>query len=202
MRKKYKISNRPKRTQEYFKGRYPGVWKRGWIWEWLRGFKVRKYCNFSCVTTARHKREGHTIWSKELVIKKFKAIKNKNKWNYTWMSKNKHNLIRWGITKYYGKNAWSKFVKEMGQKPLFDYDVPLRKRFIKYLMEEQDMKIGDVFEYSSGWGLPFEEKIHNRSLGLMLKLLVQKRALRIIKKGKRGYRYLGPTQYQLLKTRI
>lgn len=186
--------------------------KRDWAWEAPSAFKIRKHCDRSCRAKTMNLLRGNKCWSKRLLKKEFNKIKDNRKWNSRWLQKSNRGLLA-SIEFYYGKHAWNKFLKEFGKIPLHDYVDPKYRRVARELNEwlrfEQDIKVGEIFEFSSNWGFPCGDGWTTENA---IEFLKKRKVWKILRKGTSNAIGNGknssddsassPTQYQLLKTRV
>lgn len=181
--------------------------KRGWNWEIPSKFLNRSFCNQSCSIKFKNLNSDRYIhWTKEIILKQFNKIKTEKKWKIEYLYKN-YPALSTAIKKYYGKNAWTKFLIEKDRQPIFNhlnqkYKVTA-KLLLKYWKEEEIYNgIGKVFIYGTADGIPGISQDF-RYIHKGLNYLIKQRVIRIFKKGRSDIgRSNFPTQYVLLKQRI
>ena len=113
-------------------------------------------------------------------------------------------LIDFNRREFCDKRCVGKYWAYMqGGNPKFPQDRRLAKKLISYWCSAMSYKKGDEFRYSHSDPSPFCEfdmvDIHPLTIRKAIVYLLRIGALNVVEKGRYG---IGPTKYELLKTRI
>ena len=155
-------------------------------------FKVKlsvpgKYCCSACVA-----RSTFTKWSKKKIEKSFKLITTNKKYGWRWLCYN-HGDIANAINRHHDKPSWAKFLKsigdlkKIGENSVYYYNPRKRKlanKLLRIFLDECDLPKHRVITESINQLLPDRGGLDGWSFSMAMKYLKEKRAVKILRRGK------------------